>query len=56
VIFALSNKPSELEIFKNRFENDKTTIFICKNKSCLLPTEDINEALKLIEETNQHIH
>ncbi len=56
VIFALSNKSSELEIFKNRFENDKTTIFICKNKSCLLPTEDINEALKLIEETNQHIH
>ena len=56
VIFALSDKQNNLDIFKNRFVTEKTTIFICKNKSCLLPTEDINEALKLIEETNQHIH
>ena len=56
VIFALSDKQNNLDIFKNRFVPEKTTIFICKNKSCLLPTEDINEALKLIEETNQHIH
>jgi len=53
VIFALSSEPSDLAIFKNRYENGKTNLFICKNYSCLLPTENINEALKLIEENNK---
>ena len=50
VIFALSDKPSDLAIFINRYENGKTNLFICKNHSCVLPTENINEALKLIGE------
>jgi uncharacterized protein YyaL (SSP411 family) len=52
VIFALSSEPSDLAIFKNRYENGKTNLFICKNHSCLLPTENINEALTLIGKNN----
>lgn len=52
VIFALSDKPSDLAIFKNRYVEEKTYIYICKNNSCLLPTEDINTALKLLETNN----
>jgi uncharacterized protein YyaL (SSP411 family) len=49
VIFTLSDKASDLAIFKNKYEAGKTNIFICKNNSCLLPTENINEALTIIE-------
>ena len=52
VIFALSDKTSDLAIFKNRYVEEKTYLYICKNNSCLLPTEDINTALKLLETNN----
>ena len=50
VIFALSDKTSDLPLVKNRFVNGKNNIYVCKNKSCLLPTESVDEALKQIEE------
>lgn len=50
VIFALSEKESELPLLKNRFIEGKTTFYVCKNNSCLLPTESDEEALKQIEE------
>ena len=52
VIFALSNQSSDLPLVKNRYVNDKTNIYVCKNKSCLLPTESVDEAIKQLEETN----
>lgn len=54
VIFALSDKTSDLPLVKNRYVSDKTNIYVCKNKSCLLPTESITEAIKQLEETNIH--
>ena len=54
VIFALSDKTSDLPLVKNRYVSDKTNIYVCKNKSCLLPTESITEAIKQLEETNSH--
>ncbi|MES2567249.1 MAG: thioredoxin domain-containing protein [Bacteroidota bacterium] len=50
VIFALSGKESDLPLVKNRFVEGKTTFYVCKNNSCLLPTESEEEALKQIEE------
>lgn len=51
VIFALSDKKSDLPLLKNRYVDDQTLIYVCKNNSCLLPTESIEEALKQIEGT-----
>lgn len=45
-LWAAAEKPSELPLFHQRFEVDKTQIFICVNQSCQLPTTDIDEALK----------
>ena len=50
VIFALSDKKSDLPLLKNRFVDGQTLMYVCKNNSCLLPTELIEEALKQIEE------
>lgn len=49
VIFALSDKPSDLPLLKNRFVAEQTLIYVCKNNSCLLPTKSIEEALRQIE-------
>lgn len=51
VIFALSDKKSDLPLLKNRYVDDQTLIYVCKNNSCLLPTESIEEALKQIEKS-----
>lgn len=51
VIFALSDKKSDLPLLKNRYVDNQTLIYVCKNNSCLLPTESIEEALKQIEGT-----
>lgn len=51
VIFALSDKKSDLPLLKNRYVDNQTLIYVCKNNSCLLPTESIEEALKQIEKS-----
>ena len=51
VIFALSDKKSDLPLLKNRYIDEQTLIYVCKNNSCLLPTESIEEALKQIEKS-----
>jgi uncharacterized protein YyaL (SSP411 family) len=50
VIFALSEKDSDLPLLKNRYIQGKTTFYVCRNNSCLLPTESEEDALKQIEE------
>lgn len=48
-IFVVATSASELEILDQRFVKDKTLIYVCKNKACLLPTEDVKEALTQLE-------
>ena len=50
-IFVVSASASELELLDNRFVEGKTLIYVCKNKTCKLPTEQTEEAVKQIEET-----
>jgi uncharacterized protein len=40
---------SELPLLKNREVAGKTLIYVCKNSSCQLPVESVEEALKQIE-------
>ena len=51
VIFALSDKKSDLPLLKNRYVENQTLIYVCKNNACLLPTQSIEEALEQIEKS-----
>lgn len=46
IITAISTTPSDNAIFKNRYIEDKTLLYICKNNSCNLPVSKVTEALK----------
>jgi uncharacterized protein YyaL (SSP411 family) len=44
-----SKKASTIAMFKDRFKEDKTYIYVCLNNSCKLPVTSVNEALQQIE-------
>lgn len=50
VIFALSSEKSDLPMLINRYVENETLIYVCKNYTCLAPTKSVEEALKQIEE------
>lgn len=52
VIFALSDKPSDLPLVKNRYVHETTSIYVCINNSCLLPTTSVEEALNQLERSH----
>jgi len=47
-VYLGSHEESYLEAMDNRFVEGKTLIYVCENKSCQLPVENIEEALKMI--------
>lgn len=49
VIFAISDKPSDLPLLKDRYVEGKTIFYVCQNNSCQLPTESVADAIKQIE-------
>lgn len=42
-----SNSASSLPLFQNRFESDKTRIFVCEGNVCQLPVEDPEDAKRI---------
>ncbi len=48
-IIAGTEHSSKLPLLENRIEEGKTLIFICSNKTCLLPIEDPSEAITLLK-------
>lgn len=46
---AGSIKVSELPLFKDRFKEGQTLLYVCRNNTCGLPVSDVNDALKQIE-------
>jgi len=46
-IFCPGNS-EKLPLLYNRITMGKTKIYVCENQSCRLPTEQVDEALKLI--------
>ena len=44
-----SNKESDLPLLENKYVEGATMIYVCKNKSCQLPTINTEEALKQIK-------
>ena len=41
-------KESSLELLKDKFKNDETIIYVCKDKVCDLPTRNVHEAINQI--------
>jgi len=48
-IIAASNSDSDLPLLKDRFADNKTLIYVCIDGACLLPKENVEEALKQID-------
>jgi uncharacterized protein YyaL (SSP411 family) len=48
VIYAVAENSSELPLFEGRFVKGKTMIYVCQNRTCKLPVESVEEALKLM--------
>jgi uncharacterized protein YyaL (SSP411 family) len=49
VIFAGSQSASTLPLLLNRYSEHKTLIYVCRNSTCQLPVETVEEALRLIQ-------
>ncbi|WP_345742930.1 thioredoxin domain-containing protein [Algibacter mikhailovii] len=41
---------NNMPLLKNRYNPEKTLIYVCVNKACKLPVSDINKAIKLLKE------
>ncbi|HEX7583336.1 MAG TPA: hypothetical protein VF373_01500, partial [Prolixibacteraceae bacterium] len=48
VIFCAGTTENSLPLLQNRYVQGKSLIYICQDKSCLLPVETVEMALKLI--------
>ena len=48
-IFAMSAETSTLPLLRNRFKKDETLIYVCRNKTCLQPVKDVEDALKQMQ-------
>ena len=46
MIFAGSKLDSNLTLLKNKYSEGRTLIYVCENKTCKNPTENIREALE----------
>jgi uncharacterized protein YyaL (SSP411 family) len=46
-IFACSATESSLPLIKNRLVENSTLIYVCENKTCKQPVNDVDDALKL---------
>ncbi|MFN8283537.1 MAG: thioredoxin domain-containing protein [Chitinophagales bacterium] len=49
VLITASETASDLPLFKDRFVEGKTLLYVCKNKACLLPVESVEEAMKMLQ-------
>ena len=43
-----STTANDLPLLKNRFVDGKTLIYVCVNKACKMPTENLGESIKMI--------
>lgn len=48
-ILVVSENDSSLPLLKNRWKENETLIYVCRNNTCGLPTTQVNEALKTLE-------
>jgi hypothetical protein len=49
-LFAGSQKEENLPLLENRFVNGQTRIYVCKNRTCNLPVNEVSAAVKQLKE------
>ncbi|MCT4624103.1 MAG: hypothetical protein N4A46_10815, partial [Schleiferiaceae bacterium] len=49
ILWAFGDKENNVDLLQDRWMDGATYIFVCQNQSCQMPTEDVNEALKLLK-------
>ncbi len=49
ILTSYSEHDSNLPLLENRFINNETYIYVCRNNTCKLPVKTIDKALKFIE-------
>lgn len=49
VSFAGSTEPSTLPVLKGRHKTNHTFIYVCRERECLLPTNESNKALEMLK-------
>lgn len=49
VILYGSKGPSQLDLLEGKFIEDRTTIYVCRNRSCKQPVSTVEEGLNLIQ-------
>ncbi len=54
-VILLGGEKSSLSLLKNKMVTGKTMIYVCRNKTCALPVEDIHEALKQVYGSENNI-
>ncbi|WP_372751985.1 thioredoxin domain-containing protein [Labilibaculum sp.] len=54
VLISGSTKESDLPLLKNRYVKNKTTFYLCVNKSCQLPVTNVNDLLKQLDVANNN--
>jgi uncharacterized protein YyaL (SSP411 family) len=47
-ILSGSVKFSQLPLLENRYTKGQTRIFVCKDKVCEMPTQEVEQAMKLM--------
>ena len=50
-ILALSESDSKLPLLVDRWKENETLLYVCKNNTCGLPTKNVLEAIKQLEKT-----
>ena len=48
-LIAGSNKENSFPLLKNRYQENKTLIYVCVDNSCKLPVSEVDEALALLK-------
>jgi uncharacterized protein len=48
-LMACSTKDSDYPLFRERYKDNKTTIYVCVNRQCKMPVHEVEEAMKQIE-------
>ena len=43
VTFAGANWPSDIPLLNGRYSNEKTLFYICRNKACDAPTDNLDK-------------
>ncbi|MCF8230996.1 MAG: thioredoxin domain-containing protein [Bacteroidales bacterium] len=49
VSLAGSIEKSEIPVLKDRYKNEETLIYVCRERECLLPTSDVDTALEMLK-------